>query len=169
MYLNTTSSFPSALGNQLVLSYSYDTAVASYMTAITALSLSLLTAGWLEPGCPPSSIYNDSSSSRNMAATTSDVSSLYCASGVLYLQPARPRLPAERGQGAGCLDSYLILSLGHRSNLADSAHCCLSLGTDTGGLPPHAPAPPRKQLSRTSAGRGQMSSPLRVKLVNLVR
>jgi len=55
MYLNTTSSFPSALGNQLVLSYSYDTAVASYTTAITALSLSLLTAGWLEPGCPPSS------------------------------------------------------------------------------------------------------------------
>ena len=75
----------------------------------------------------------------------------------------------ERGQGAGCLDSYLILSLGHRSNLADSAHCCLSLGTDTGGLPPRAPAPPRKQLSRTSAGRGQMSSPLCVKLVNLVR
>jgi len=32
----------------------------------------------------------------------------------------------DRGQGAGCLDSYLILSLGHRSNLADSAHCCLS-------------------------------------------
>jgi len=28
--------------------------VASYTTAITALSLSLLTAGWLEPGCPPS-------------------------------------------------------------------------------------------------------------------
>ena len=34
-------------------------------------------------------------------------------------------------------------------------------------LPPRTPAPPRK-LSRTSVGRGQMSSPLRVKLVNIV-
>jgi len=29
-------------------------AVASYMTAITALSMNQLTAGWLEPGRPPS-------------------------------------------------------------------------------------------------------------------
>jgi len=29
-------------------------AMASYTTAITALSLSLLTAGWLESGRPPS-------------------------------------------------------------------------------------------------------------------
>jgi len=50
--------------------------------------------------------------------------------------------------------------------LAYSAHCCLSLGTDT-GLPSRAPVPPRKQLSRTSAGRGQMSSPLHINLVNI--
>ena len=36
-------------------------------------------------------------------------------------------------------------------------------------LPPRAPTPPRKQLSRTSAGRRQMSSPWHVKLVNTIQ
>jgi len=85
----------------------------------------------------------------------------------------RPRLPA--GQRAGCwvprqLSDPLAWPpqlTAHRC-LADSAHCCLSLGTDTGGLPPRAPTPPQMQLLHTSAGRGQMSSPLHIKLVNIV-
>jgi len=64
-----------------------------------------------------SSIYNDWSRSRNTAATTYDVSSLYCAGGV------RPRLPA--GQRAGCWVPRQLSDPLARS-ATDSAHCCLS-------------------------------------------
>jgi len=91
--------------------------------------------------------------------------------------PARPRLPA--GVRAGCwvprqLSENDISSrsatAANGSQLARWLCSLLSLGIwATGGLPPRAPAPPRKQLSRTSAGRGQCRvPPLRVKLVNIV-
>ena len=51
----------------------------------------------------------------------------------------------QSGQGAGCRDTWLPQLTTH-SWLADPAHCCRHRT-----FAPRSPAPPRKQLSRTSA------------------